>query len=58
MEGVLTLTTVQDYESFVGKRVLVTGGAGFVGSNLASRLVDIGAHVVVLDNFSQDTRRT
>lgn len=45
------LTTVQDYESFVGKRVLVTGGAGFVGSNLASRLVDIGAHVVVLDNF-------
>ena len=51
MEGVLTLTTVQDYESFVGKRVLVTGGAGFVGSNLASRLVDIGAHVVVLDNF-------
>lgn len=51
MEGVLILTTVQDYESFVGKRVLLTGGAGFVGSNLASRLVDIGAHVVVLDNF-------
>jgi len=47
----LILTTVQDYESFVGKRVLLTGGAGFVGSNLASRLVDIGAHVVVLDNF-------
>lgn len=51
MEGVLILSTVQDYEPFVGKRVLVTGGAGFVGSNLASRLVDIGAHVVVLDNF-------
>ncbi len=47
----MILSTVQDYEPFVGKRVLVTGGAGFVGSNLASRLVDIGAHVVVLDNF-------
>ncbi len=33
-------------------RVLVTGGAGFVGSNLAKRLEREGHGVVVLDNFS------
>lgn len=35
-----------------GKRILVTGGAGFVGSHIAERLVQIGAEVVILDNFS------
>src|SRR5262245_53665232 len=34
-----------------GKKVLVTGGAGFVGSNLVRRLVELRAHVTVLDNF-------
>src|SRR2546421_342073 len=33
-------------------RVLVTGGAGFVGSHLCERLLVKGAHVVCLDNFS------
>lgn len=33
-------------------KVLVTGGAGFIGSNLAERLVDSGHYVVVLDNLS------
>jgi len=31
--------------------ILITGGAGFIGSNLAARLLDDGRRVVVLDNF-------
>jgi nucleoside-diphosphate-sugar epimerase len=37
-------------------RVLVTGGAGFIGSNLARALVDRGDEVRVLDNFSTGNR--
>jgi UDP-glucuronate decarboxylase len=33
------------------KTALVTGGAGFIGSNLCERLLDEGAHVICLDNF-------
>jgi UDP-glucuronate decarboxylase len=33
------------------KRVLVTGGAGFLGSHLCERLVEQGAHVICIDNF-------
>jgi CDP-paratose 2-epimerase len=33
--------------------VLITGGAGFVGTNLADRLLDDGHRVVVLDNLSR-----
>ena len=33
------------------KIALVTGGAGFIGSNLCDRLIGEGAHVVCLDNF-------
>jgi UDP-glucose 4-epimerase len=32
-------------------RILITGGAGFIGSNLSKRLVDDGHEVVVLDNL-------
>ena len=32
-------------------RVLITGAAGFIGSNLSDRLLDRGAHVVGVDNF-------
>jgi nucleoside-diphosphate-sugar epimerase len=38
-------------------RVLVTGGGGFIGSNLARALLGRGDHVRVLDNFSSGNRR-
>nr|WP_230364744.1 UDP-glucuronic acid decarboxylase family protein [Ancylobacter sp. Lp-2] len=38
-------------------RVLVTGGAGFVGSHLCDRLIERGAHVVCLDNLSTGRRQ-
>ena len=33
------------------KRILVTGGAGFIGSHLCERLVSEGNDVICLDNF-------
>jgi len=33
------------------KTILVTGGAGFIGSHLCARLLDLGHEVVCLDNF-------
>jgi UDP-N-acetylglucosamine 4-epimerase len=41
---------------FSGKKVLVTGGAGFIGSNLVKKLLELKAHVVVLDNFETGKR--
>lgn len=38
-------------ETIKGKKVLVTGGAGFIGSHIAHKLVELGAEVVVLDNL-------
>ena len=40
------------YNEFDGKTVLVTGGAGCVGSNLTKKLADLGARVIIFDNMS------
>jgi len=41
-----------DYRSYYkGKNVLITGGLGFVGSNLAIALTDLGAQVTIVDNM-------
>ena len=39
------------------KRILVTGGAGFLGSHLCDRLVEAGYDVLCLDNFFTGTKR-
>lgn len=40
------------------KRILITGGAGFVGSHLVDRLMLLGHEVTVLDNFFTGSKTT
>jgi UDP-glucose 4-epimerase len=43
------------FQKLSGQRIVVTGGAGFVGSNIVGRLLKEGARVVVLDDFYTGT---
>jgi UDP-glucose 4-epimerase len=39
------------FQKFKDSNVLITGGLGFIGSNLARRLVDLGANVTLVDSL-------
>lgn len=39
------------------KNILVTGGAGFIGSHLCDKLIERGNHVICLDNFFTGSRK-
>ena len=41
--------------SLKGKNILITGGAGFIGSNFVDKLVDIYDKVIIIDNESADS---
>jgi UDP-glucose 4-epimerase len=44
-----------DYRAFYrGRRVMITGGLGFIASNLARQLVDLGADVLLVDSLIPD----
>ena len=49
-------TSISGHEG-TPRRVLVTGGAGFIGSHLCRRLLDLGHEVLAVDNFSSSSRR-
>lgn len=45
-----------NFKNLKDKKVLVTGGAGFIGSNLCDALLNYGASVTCLDNFATGKR--
>src|SRR5215203_4576724 len=42
--------------SFTGKKILITGGGGFIGSNLAKKLVEEECEITILDDFFTGSR--
>jgi UDP-glucuronate decarboxylase len=51
-DGLFKIEQVVPSESFTGKNILVTGGAGFIGSWISDVMIDFGANVTVVDDFS------
>ena len=47
---------MEQKNSFQAKRVLVTGGAGFIGSHLVEKILDLDSEVIVLDDLSSGSK--
>ncbi|MDH5660225.1 MAG: GDP-mannose 4,6-dehydratase, partial [Gammaproteobacteria bacterium] len=43
-------------DNYHRKRILITGGAGFLGSHLCERLLNEGNEIICLDNFFTGTK--
>src|SRR6476661_8374092 len=55
MAAVAPSPSTTDYRSFYRDRsVMITGGLGFIGSNLAHALVNLGAKVLIVDSLIPD----
>ena len=50
------MTQKMTYSPITNMRILVTGGAGFIGSNLCEDLLQHANEVICLDNFSTGKR--
>jgi nucleoside-diphosphate-sugar epimerase len=50
----MTLSADSRFQAFRGRRVLITGGVGLIGSALARRLVELGAEVTLVDSMIPD----
>jgi UDP-glucose 4-epimerase len=46
--------TADHLDFYRGRRVMITGGLGFIGSNLAWRLADLGADILLVDSLIDD----
>jgi UDP-glucose 4-epimerase len=42
-------------KEYSGQQVLITGGLGFIGSNLARKLIEVGSQVTIIDNLDTDS---
>ena len=46
------MATNSNLEKLSGKNVLLTGGCGFIGSEITKQLSEIGSNLTIIDNFS------